>query len=410
MPPTPALDVYCAGELAGHLARSDIHVGEFLFEYVHGCPRKNAVSLTMPVVRDQYDSMNTVPPIFEMNLPEGALLEKLRLRFAKAIPSFDDLHLLEIVGQSQIGRLRYARAGTQLAEPGTENLQKLLSYKGAEDLFAQLLERYARYSGISGVQPKVLIRADAVSLDRITHRITHRSTTHIVKSFDPSEYAELAANEYFCTRAAMHAGLPTVKLSLSENRRLLVSQRFDLRADGSYLGVEDFCVLNALRSHGRYDGSYEDIAKRIRDFVTPQEVPSSLDQLFLTVAFCCAIENGDAHLKNFAVVYDDAQSTVRLAPAYDLVCTTVYVSDDSMALTLNGSKAFPTAKELEAFARRHCDSTPARAKAALQRVASGVKQSMKELDAYANGQRGFAKAANRLITRFKHGLERLGLE
>ena len=32
----------------------------------------------MPVIRDQYDSMNTVLPIFEMNLPEGALLEKLR--------------------------------------------------------------------------------------------------------------------------------------------------------------------------------------------------------------------------------------------------------------------------------------------------------------------------------------------
>jgi serine/threonine-protein kinase HipA len=405
VPPNPALDVNCAREPAGTLARSDIHAGEFLFEYAAGCPKQNAVSLTMPVVRDQYDSMNTVPPIFEMNLPEGALLEKLRLRFAKAIPSFDDLHLLEIVGQSQIGRLRYARAGTQLGEPGTENLQKLLSYRGAEDLFAQLLERYARYSGISGIQPKVLIRAAGEGQDRLTHR----STTHIVKSFDPNEYAELAANEYFCTRAALHAGLPTAKLSLSDNRRLLVAQRFDLLEDGSYLGVEDFCVLNALRAHGRYDGSYEDIAKRIRDFITPKEIPAALDQLFLTLALCCAIENGDAHLKNFAVVYEDAQSTVRLAPAYDLVCTTVYVSDDSMALTLNGSKAFPTVKELEAFARRHCDSRPARTKATLQRVAAGVKQSMKEIDAYADTHRDFAKAANRLIGRFKHGLQRLEL-
>jgi serine/threonine-protein kinase HipA len=340
-----------------------------------------------------------------MNLPEGALLEKLRLRFAKAIPNFDDLHLLEIVGQSQIGRLRYARTGTELAEPGTENVQQLLSYKGAEDLFAQLLERYARYSGISGVQPKVLIRAADESLDRITHR----STTHIVKSFDPNEYAELAANEYFCTRAAIHAGLPTANLSLSDNRRLLIAQRFDLRADGSYLGVEDFCVLNALRSHGRYDGSYEDIAKRIRDFLTPREVPAALDQLFLTVALGCAIENGDAHLKNFAVVYEDAHSTVRLAPAYDLVCTTVYVPDDSMALTLNGSKAFPTRKELESFARRHCDSKPASTKRALQRVATGVKRSVKEINDYSKRHRGFEKAADRLVARFKHGLQRLEL-
>lgn len=405
MPPTPALDVYCADERTGALARSDVHEGDFLFGYVAGCPPKNAVSLTMPVVRDQYDSMNTVHPIFEMNLPEGALLEKLRLRFAKVIPNFDDLALLEIVGQSQIGRLRYARPGASLAEPAAENLQKLLTYKGAEDLFSELLDRYARYSGVSGIQPKVLVRAEENGPDRITHR----STTHIVKSFDPDEFAELAANEYFCTRAAIHAGVPAVRLRLSDNRRLLVADRFDLRKDGSYLGVEDFCVLNALRAHGRYDGSYELIAKRIREFVSPKEIAPALEQLFVTIALCCAIENGDAHLKNFAIIYEDAESTVSLAPAYDIVCTTVYVPDDSMALTLNGSKAFPTAKELESFARLHCDLRPARAKNALQRVAAGVARSAQEIREYAGRHRDFEKAADRLIARFNHGLQRLGI-
>jgi serine/threonine-protein kinase HipA len=405
VPPTPALDVYCSERHTGALARSDIQEGDFLFGYVADCPRENAVSLTMPVVRDQYDSMNTVHPIFEMNLPEGTLLEKLRLRFAKAIPNFDDLALLEIVGQSQIGRLRYTRAGTNLAEPPAESLQKLLTYKGAEDLFAQLLERYASHSGVSGVQPKVLVRAEETSLDRITHR----STTHIVKSFDPNEFSELAANEYFCTRAAIHAGLPTAHLRLSDNRKLLIAERFDLCADGSYLAVEDFCVLNALRSHGRYDGSYELIAKRIREFVSPQEVAPALAQLFLTVALCCAIENGDAHLKNFAVVYDNAESTVRLAPAYDLVCTTVYVPNDSMALTLNGSKAFPTGKQLESFARRHCDLQPARAQKAMQRVAAGIAESTKEIREYEKRHNDFANTAERLTARFNRGLERLSL-
>jgi serine/threonine-protein kinase HipA len=138
-------------------------------------------------------------------------------------------------------------------------------------------------------------------------------------------------------------------------------------------------------------------------------VPAALDQLFLTVALCCAIENGDAHLKSFAVIYEDAQSIVRLAPAYDLVCTTMYVADDSMALTLNGSKAFPTLKELESFARRHCDSQPARTQRALQRVATGVKRSVREINEYSRRQRGFEKAADRLVARFKHGLQRLEL-
>ena len=40
-------------------------------------------------------------PIFEMNLPEGVLRERLRLAFAKATGTFDDFDLLGIVGRSQ---------------------------------------------------------------------------------------------------------------------------------------------------------------------------------------------------------------------------------------------------------------------------------------------------------------------
>src|SRR5262249_37065340 len=97
----------------------------------------------MPVVRDPYDSMGTVHPVFEMNLPEGALLEKLRPLFAKTIPPLDSLGLLEIVGRSQIGRLRYAPPGAPPADVPPQNLKELLTYKGTEDLFRDLLDRYA---------------------------------------------------------------------------------------------------------------------------------------------------------------------------------------------------------------------------------------------------------------------------
>ena len=405
MPQTPVLDVYSSTQPAGTLARSEVHEGDFLFGYSPDCPKKHAVSLTMPVVRDQYDSMNTVHPIFEMNLPEGALLDKLRMRFAKLIPDFDDLALLEIVGHSQIGRLHYTRAGAAPVDPSAESLSRLLTYSGTEDLFADLLERYATYSGVSGMQPKVLIRAGEGSLDRLTHR----STTHIVKSFEPRDFPELAANEYFCTRAALHAGLPVAKLFLSDNRRLLVAERFDLREDGSYLGVEDFCVLNALRPGGRYNSSYEVIAKRVREFVSAQQVPKALEQFFLTIALCCAIENGDAHLKNFAVLYEDAEGTVSLAPAYDLICTTLYQPKDSLALTLNDSKAFPQVRELRTFALRHCDLPAAKANKLLQRMRHGIGLAQTDIRHYIREHEDFSNAGERLIGRFNHGLQRLEL-
>jgi serine/threonine-protein kinase HipA len=48
-----------------------------------------------------WDTTFGLPPIFEMNLPEGVLRERLRLAFAKATGTFDEFDLLAIVGRSQ---------------------------------------------------------------------------------------------------------------------------------------------------------------------------------------------------------------------------------------------------------------------------------------------------------------------
>ena len=69
------------------------------------------------------------------------------------------------------------------------------------------------------------------------------------------------------------------------------------------------------------------------------------------VAYACAIENGDAHLKNFSVIYENADAPISLAPAYDLVSTTPYQARDTLALTLHGTKQFPDRKTLLGFVR-----------------------------------------------------------
>ncbi len=97
-------------------------------------------------------------PIFEMNLPEGAHRQQLRLRFAKAIPEFDDLDPLRIVGTSQVGRLRHALQEPMVEDFSTQDLAEILTFEGSADLFAHLLERFATYSGISGMQLELLVR------------------------------------------------------------------------------------------------------------------------------------------------------------------------------------------------------------------------------------------------------------
>lgn len=399
MQTSPKLDVYAGENLTGALARSQIEEESYLFGYVDGSGDPDAVSLTMPVVRDQYDSMNGLLPIFDMNLPEGALLDKLRNRFAKIIPQFDSLDLLAIVGQSQIGRLRYATSGTVPAPIPDQNLSHLLAYAGAEDLFDDLLRQYAEHSGISGLQPKVLVREAQSPLPRLSHR----AATHIVKSFDPREFPELAANEFFCTRAAKHAGISVPLLRLSDNRRILIAERFDLQADGRYRGCEDFCVLNGLRAHGRYDGSYEGIAERIAQFVSLENQRQAFEQFFATVALSCAIGNGDAHLKNFAVLYEHPETAVSLAPAFDLVCTTVYHARDVLALTLADSKSFPDRKQLMAFAHSSCNLGAARTIELLNDVTAGIKRATRDLRRYVKKHADFEEPGAKLIAAFERG-------
>lgn len=397
-----ALNVFSSGADTGRLNRSEREQDTILFTYRAECPREDAVSLTMPVQADQYDAMGGLLPIFEMNLPEGALKERFRNEFAKTIPQFDDLDLLAIVGSSQIGRLRYSRQARLEEDVPTQNLDELLQYRGTGDLFAQLLDRFARYSGISGVQPKLLLRDE-----KAPEKLAVRGATHIVKAFDPGQFPELAANEFLCTSGAAAAGIATPRLQLSEDRKLLVVERFDLTAQGTYLGMEDFCVLDGRRAHGRYDGSYENIARRIADFVSPGALAQAREQFALMVAYACAIENGDAHLKNFCVIYENPEREVRLAPAYDIVSTTPYLPRDTLALTLSGSKQFPPRAALIKFIRLVTAKSERSAIELLDRVAHGVGTAIQETRRYAKRNADARRFAERLIECMTRGLARL---
>jgi serine/threonine-protein kinase HipA len=123
-----------------------------------------AVSVTMPVRLPSWNIRFGLPPIFEMNLPEGVLRERLRLAFAKATGTFDEFDLLGVVGRSQVGRIRYTGQREQLQEGVPfQSVDEILEHRRGGDLFRYLIEKFATFSGISGVQPKILVRDEAAS-------------------------------------------------------------------------------------------------------------------------------------------------------------------------------------------------------------------------------------------------------
>jgi serine/threonine-protein kinase HipA len=353
-------------------------------------------------------------PVFDMSLPEGALREALNNMFAKALPVFDDLALLEIVGRSLIGRLRFGPSPEELDQVPAQNLRELLASRGTDGLFADLLQRYAQYSGVAGVQPKLLIRDDgSLGISKFSpvpvgERVTAHGTTHIVKSFDAGKYPGLAANEYFCLKAAERVGLSVPPVEIATGGHLLIVERFDLKADGTYLAFEDGCALDGRLSREKYEGSYEQLAATLASSMRgPEGTAAELARFFRSFVLSVAVRNGDAHRKNFGVVYDDSTGAVSLAPAFDIVTTSVYLPNDSLALTLDGTKRWPDAKRLVRFGRQRCQLTEAAAKTIVAEVLDGVAQVARELETLPDLDPQGKDTSDRMHKAWSEGIESL---
>jgi serine/threonine-protein kinase HipA len=242
-----------------------------------------------------------------------------------------------------------------------------------------LLDRHAQYSGIAGVQPKFLIR-DQVTLEKISSdkKVTVPGTTHIVKFFDPKEFPALATNEYACLTAAKTAGIQVPNFQLSEDAQSIAIERFDLKPDGTYMGVEDTCSLAGLQPDAKYTGSYEQLAKTLSAIIAPEYRAEDMAAFFRSLVLSIIVRNGEAHRKNFSVTYNTPDD-VRLSPAYDIISTIPYMPNDIMALMLNGSKRWPIRKALLQFATNSCNMETKKAGEVIDWTREAVAQTRETL-------------------------------
>ncbi len=312
---------------------------KYIFSYVKGAT--DYISLTMPVRKEQYLSKN-LHPIFEMHLPEGYLLSIIKKHFSK-ITKTDDFGLLKIMSTSIDGRITYDLSNDKTNSLSLEDLLNPSSDK----LFEELVSQFALNSALSGVQPKVLAS--------VKNKATLKYDDYIVKSWG-EEYPQLALNEYYCMLIVKYAGIEVPEFYISSDDKLFIMKRFDILDDGVKLGFEDMCVLQAKYRDDKYEGTYEKIVKTIKTFVSPKHKKSSLKQFFKMIVINNLIQNGDAHLKNFGLIYSDIKD-IKIAPAYDIVSTTVYIKNDIPALNLLGSKKWWDKKFILRFGVESCDLT-----------------------------------------------------
>jgi serine/threonine-protein kinase HipA len=251
--------------------------------------------------------------------------------------------------------------------------------------------------GIAGVQPKVLGAVEGAQKMSPELR-QQRGSTHILKA-STRTFPFLAANEFICLKVFERAGLKTPNVTLSADGELLLVQRFDILGEGKHLGFEEAAVLMGESSATKYQRDYGSMIESLALFVGPLTEEAMRRDVSKALVLNWLLGNGDAHLKNFGVLYQD-DLDVRLAPFYDVVSTLPYIPEDVPALALSFdwySKAWWPSTKIEEFARTHGKLSPADTARLFDESLTAVDQGLKLARKLGKQIPGFAESAATLI-------------
>ncbi|WP_164450294.1 HipA domain-containing protein, partial [Pseudomonas viridiflava] len=90
---------------------------------------------------------------------------------------------------------------------------------------------------------------------------------------------------------------------------------------------EDFAQVLYAYAHDKYrSGRYEQIAKLL--YTQTRHGQRDVTQMAVRLLVNVLLANGDAHLKNWSLIYPDALNA-ELSPAYDIVATKVFIPGES---------------------------------------------------------------------------------
>ena len=297
-----------------------------------------------------------LPPFIESLLPEGWLDKVLNAKNERERVTG---------GRRYMSNITIVAASEQAQNLPADMLQGRLSdwsrdglfvgvYKGPAPKFDETLERslaqlYAQAGAprLSGVQIKAPMTLTATGE---LHSAAESAFTHILKPSPGAGFEALPAIEHACLSAAAACGFDVPAHALVPMPGglppALLVERFDIRlneTDARRLAMEDLASLRGLRAEEKYEGSIEQVARALRPVSTNWAADGPI--LLLRALFAWIIADGDLHLKNIAVLRiaqpgSDHFSSVRLAPAYDMVTTRIFpgLEHDAMALTLNGKR------------------------------------------------------------------------
>lgn len=304
------------------------------------------LSLTLSLQEEPFPAKR-MRPYFEGLLPEGGARSALASRIHVSYAAY--VKILDAVGRECIGAVSLQGPAETVEDaylPVTEEMLHRLATQSYPTA-AEASER-ARFS-LAGSQAKVALYRGPDG--RWYEPSGLAPSTHILKPAS-SLFFDSSVNEAICTLAAGKLGLDVPKVELVEADLPIIStERFDRDMLGSIrqidgmpvpvrLHQEDFCQATGTVPEHKYEEGrtrYLDKVIALIDAASTNPI-GDLWKLWDVVAFNYLIGNCDAHLKNLALVRDATWRELRLAPAYDLVCTSCYGRlSKRMAMSLGGA-------------------------------------------------------------------------
>jgi len=298
-----------------------------------------SLSVALPLQREA-STPAQAKTFFEGLLPEG----ELRRLLAESLHKSEDDYagLLANLNNESVGALVFSLDVAGPAATGAyeafdlDALRQFAAHPARVALDAALTSRLS----LAGAQMKMGLYHEGD--DQLSGWFLPQGlapSTHIIKASN-GIFPLQTLNEAFCLLVAQLCGCNTAQsflMPLEDNPPLLAIKRFDRTApadsrvaDGLKipwrLHQEDFCQAAGLPSFLKYeptDGHYLSLVARLLNRVVVHPLEDRID-FFERVLFDYLIGNCNNHLKNYSLVWSQDWLSCKLAPLYDVTCTTRY--------------------------------------------------------------------------------------
>jgi len=341
------LELTLHGRIVGYLAgfQNGRNVLSFADEFKGNPSRPTFSLITHPnfpnsekLMSEPWAKNQRLHPVLSNLLPEGALRELIAQGLKTHIDN--EFQIFSYLGQDLPGAL----VATPM-EPkdvpesvlNTHGKAKAIKFKGdaKENKFS-----------LAGIQMKFSMKEKD---GRYNLTKNGELGDWIIKT-PSTKHKYVPLNEYTAMSLAALAGvdIPDIKLveldkldnlpqiNLPDEKLAFAIKRFD-REGNTRIHMEDFAQILVKYPHEKYNSaSYEQVGKVIYDY--SGDGLADAQQFARRLLVNILLANGDAHLKNWSLLYQD-QVTPGLSPAYDIVTTRVYIDDETKyALNLGKTK------------------------------------------------------------------------